>query len=90
MKRSFIQDRGDTVMTVSEKIIFDYDQNADVLYASVGTPQPAISQEEADNILIRRHPKSREIVGFTILDYGKMKSSGRRIEVPHFEAVSLP
>lgn len=77
-------------MTSPHGITFDYDEDADVLYASVGPPRPAISREEAECVLIRRSPKTRELVGFTIIGYGKMKSRGVPIKVPHFENIALP
>jgi uncharacterized protein YuzE len=46
-----------------------YDQEGDVLYASLGPPQPAISDEVDVDILLRYCPPSREVVGITIMNF---------------------
>ena len=46
-----------------------YDRDADVLYISIGSPRPAYTYEEEQGLLLRKDPKSGEIVGVTILDY---------------------
>lgn len=48
---------------------FSYDKRADVLYISVGKPKKAISREIQDGILIRFEPKTKRIVGLTIIDF---------------------
>ncbi|GEM_PF-3703691 len=73
----------------AKKIKFNYDKEADVLYSYIDKPRPAVSREEADNILIRRDPVSKEIVGFTIIGYSKLKKKGA-VLVPHFEGIKLP
>ena len=49
------------------KVILNYDKDADILYISFDEPKPAAS-EEIDGVLIRKDLKSKEIVGLTILD----------------------
>jgi len=46
-----------------------YDEDADVLYVSIGEPRKAVSDEIEDGILIRRDVETGEVVGFTILHY---------------------
>lgn len=48
-----------------------YDDSTDVLYLSIGEPQPAITHEDEndDNVLIRTDPKTGNTVGVTILEY---------------------
>jgi uncharacterized protein YuzE len=46
-----------------------YDRDADVLYVSIGSPRPAYTYEEEEGLLLRKDPKSQELVGVTILDY---------------------
>jgi uncharacterized protein YuzE len=46
-----------------------YDRDADVLYGSIGSPRPADTYEEEEGLLLRKDPKSQELVGVTILDY---------------------
>lgn len=45
-----------------------YDQEADVLYLSVGEPRPAISREIGDDVLLRVDPHTGEVVGLTVLN----------------------
>jgi uncharacterized protein YuzE len=53
----------------TSELMLDYDQEGDVLYASVGPPQPAISDEVDDDILLRYCPPRREVVGITIVNF---------------------
>lgn len=46
-----------------------YDRDADVLYISIGSPRPAHTYEEEHRLLLRKDPRTGEIVGVTILDY---------------------
>ncbi len=49
-----------------------YDKEADVFYFSKGTPSPQdISDEAADEVVIRRNPQTKEVTGFTILNFSK-------------------
>lgn len=46
-----------------------YDQEADVLYLSVGQPNPSSIIEDQEGLLIQRDLATGEVVGATILDY---------------------
>lgn len=46
-----------------------YNKDADELNISLGKPQKAISLEVGDEIYVRLHPKTKEILGFTILHF---------------------
>ena len=48
---------------------FDYDRNADVLYAFIDVPRPTKSIEEED-VVLRIDPTGK-LVGFTIVDFIK-------------------
>lgn len=49
-----------------------YDTETDVLYFSKGIPKASdISNEAADEVVIRKNPKSGEVTGFTILNFSK-------------------
>ncbi len=50
---------------------FFYDRKGDVLYVSIGRPQAAISKEAGDDVLIRVHPKTDEVVGFTLFNFAE-------------------
>lgn len=51
------------------QIAVSYDKDADVLYMSEGNPQQAICKMLNDGIIVRKDPKTKEIVGFTIVDF---------------------
>jgi uncharacterized protein YuzE len=46
-----------------------YDQEADVLYLSVGPPKPSSIIEDQEGLLIQRDLSTGEVVGATVLDY---------------------
>jgi len=69
---------------------FHYDKKADVLYAYIDSPIGAISVEIENGILIRIEPKSKRVIGFTIIDYMKRINDGLLKKIPMFESVELP
>lgn len=74
-----------------EKIVkFDYDKEADVLYAYIGKPRTAYCEETLEGILIRRDPKTNRVVGFTIINYSRKKARGQLGSIPHFPSITLP
>ncbi len=46
-----------------------YDEEADVLYVTKGHLQYTDYIEYGDNIILRFHPATKELVGFTITDF---------------------
>ncbi len=48
---------------------WDYDEEADVLYISVGKPRPAIGTDIGDGLVVRYDNKRKEIIGLTILGF---------------------
>jgi uncharacterized protein YuzE len=50
------------------KIKWDYDAEADVLYIAFGNPQNAEGVDIGDGTIIRIQPDTNEIVGVTILN----------------------
>lgn len=60
-----------------------YDTEADVLYFSKGKPSSKdISDETADEIVVRKNPKTREITGFTILNFSKKSKKTSQFKLP--------
>jgi uncharacterized protein YuzE len=51
------------------ELVLDYDEDGDVLYASLGAPQHAITDEVEDDILLRYCPPKAEVVGITIVNF---------------------
>ncbi|MEI8115801.1 MAG: DUF2283 domain-containing protein [Bacteroidia bacterium] len=50
------------------KINWDYDADADVLYISFGNPKNAEGVDIGEGTIIRIEPDSKEIIGITILN----------------------
>jgi len=46
---------------------WEYDEEADVLYISVGKPRPAVGVDIGEGIIVRWDEKRKEIVGLTII-----------------------
>jgi len=60
-------------LKIPEKVssVIHYDPEADVLYVSFGEPKPAEGIDIGDGTILRIEPVSKEVVGFTILDFSK-------------------
>lgn len=50
---------------------FSYDREADVMYLCVGRPQKARTVEIGQDFILRLDPKTRRVVGLTIVDFSK-------------------
>ncbi len=46
---------------------WEYDEEADVLYISVGKPRPAVGVDIGEGVIVRWDEKKREVVGLTII-----------------------
>ena len=54
---------------MSRELKFLYDEGADVLYVSLGHPEYTDYAEVNDDLILRFDPETKEIVGFTIIDF---------------------
>lgn len=64
-------------MRKNNNLNYYFDREADVLYFSKGKPSfNSISQEIGDDIVVRIDPRSREVKGFTILNFLKRLKKG--------------
>jgi uncharacterized protein YuzE len=62
---------------------FFYDKKGDILDISIGSPQPAISDEIGNDVIVRHHPETDEIIGFTILNFERrFEQNEKRYELP--------
>ena len=50
-----------------ENVNWDYDEEADVLYLSVGEPRPATGVDIGDGVVLRYDEIAREVVGVTLV-----------------------
>jgi uncharacterized protein YuzE len=48
-------------------LTWDYDEDADVLYISVGTPRPATGVDIGEGVIVRYDEAGHEVVGLTII-----------------------
>ena len=58
------------VLKILEKpgeIDWDYDDEADVLYISVGKPQPAVGIDIGEGVVIRYDEVHKQVVGLTLI-----------------------
>jgi len=53
------------------QIVMSYDREADVIYISFGKPRKAVSEEIDPYVVVRRDPKTNEILGITITNFTK-------------------
>ena len=67
-----------------KELIYSYDKKRDVLYVSIGEPQEAISTEIEDGIFLNRNPKTKKIVGFTIINFQKKFTTAKKGKFPSF------
>ncbi|MBI4789052.1 MAG: DUF2283 domain-containing protein [Chloroflexi bacterium] len=68
---------------MDNQLNFLYAREADVLYVSRGHPEYTDYQELDENLILRLDPKSKEIVGFTIIDFaGRFSRTDAAVNVP--------
>ena len=46
---------------------WDYDEEADVLYLSLGDPRPAVGVDIGEGVVLRYDEAQREVVGLTLI-----------------------
>ena len=70
-------------MSISNtKIAYNYDSEDDILYLSIGDPEPSITSEKEEGILIRKSIRTHKISGLTILDYKYRKQNKIKMNIP--------
>lgn len=60
----------EAVIKILEKpaeIDWDYDEEADVLYLSVGDPRPAVGVDIGEGVIARYDEEHKEVVGITLI-----------------------
>ena len=55
------------ILEKRENLNWEYDDEADVLYISIGEPKPAEGFDIGGGIVARVHPETKELVGLTII-----------------------
>ena len=54
-----------------DKLKIVYDQEADVFYVTKGTPEYTNYVEYTEDVLLRFHPETKQLVGFTLIDFSE-------------------
>lgn len=55
------------ILDKKEGVDWDYDEEADVLYLSIGKPRKATGVDIGRGVVVRYDAKKKEVVGLTIL-----------------------
>jgi uncharacterized protein YuzE len=55
------------ILEKADRIDWDYDEEADVLYLSFGKPRKAVGVDLGEGIVVRYDEKKKEVVGLTVL-----------------------
>ena len=61
-------------------LTWEYDEEGDVLYISVGDPRPAVTIDLGESILARYDEKEKEVVGITILNVRRRLLEGLSVK----------
>lgn len=60
----------EAVIKILEKpaeVSWDYDEEADVLYLSIGEPRPAVGVDIGEGVIARYDEVQKEVVGITLI-----------------------
>ena len=63
------------------EVVMSYDREADVVYISFGEPRKAISEEIDPYVVVRRDPKTKEVLGITIANFAKYFEAKKQLRV---------
>lgn len=55
------------ILDKPDTIDWEYDEEADVLYLSVGAPKPAVGVDIGEGVVVRYDEVNNEVVGLTVL-----------------------
>ncbi len=56
---------------MEKRLTFSFDKEGDILDISIGKPKKAISREVDDDFFVRVDPKTKKVVGFSIINFEK-------------------
>lgn len=56
---------------MADTMRFAYDKQGDILDIAIGRSRRAISREIQDDVFVRLDPKSKKVIGFSILNFTK-------------------
>ncbi|WP_374689761.1 DUF2283 domain-containing protein [Promineifilum sp.] len=56
-----------TILEKPQDLQWDYDEDADVLYLSIGDPRPAVGIDIGEGLVLRYDEAEQNVVGLTII-----------------------
>ncbi len=65
-----------------DQLTVSYDKGADVLYITEGKRRQTIGELMDDGVIVRRDPKTKKIVGFTIVDFIEHFTNAKPQRIP--------
>jgi uncharacterized protein YuzE len=66
------------ILDKKENLNWDYDEEADVLYISIGKPVKALGMDTGDGVIIRYQEETGEVVGVTIIGVRERTSTAMK------------
>ena len=78
---------------MGKNINYSYDPESDELNINVGKVKNSISYEIDDEVYVKLHPKTKTVVGFTILHFEerfKHRKEGKYFSLPLIGEFKLP
>lgn len=58
-----------SILEKRKDLNWDYDEEADVLYISIGKPKPALGTDIGEGVVVRYDEKKKEVVGITLVGF---------------------
>jgi uncharacterized protein YuzE len=55
------------ILEKKESLDWEYDEDADVLYISIGAPKKALGADIGEGVIVRYLEETKEVVGLTVL-----------------------
>jgi uncharacterized protein YuzE len=55
------------ILEKTSELTWDYDNDADLLYISVGKPRPGVGVDIGDGLIVRYDESNREVIGLTVI-----------------------
>ena len=55
------------ILEKPDSITWEYDEDADVLYLSIGEPQPAVGIDIGEGVILRYDETQKTVVGLTLI-----------------------
>lgn len=59
------------ILEKRENLSWEYDDEADVLYISIGEPRSAEGVDIGEGVIVRIDPENKEVIGLTVLGISK-------------------